>query len=186
MVTSYICLMKGSVWYHKIFFFLLDLSISNAQILMAKSFRDAPKMLQLRKAVLEQLVDGKTFRLTDRNPESTAPIPHFHLNQDYFHYPISNSNRLACKVHIQRVDTQYSCAVCGVHTCPDPCFMRYHTMVDNHFNHKSRLGIRRLAEPHGRPRTTQGDQENCITIHKKKTLLTYLPAFSGHNNFEPN
>ena len=98
MVTSYICLMKGSVWYHKIFFFLLDLSISNAQILMAKSFRDAPKMLQLRKAVLEQLVDGKTFRLTDRNPESTAPIPHFHLNQDYFHYPISNSNRLACKL----------------------------------------------------------------------------------------
>ena len=47
-VTSYTHLMKGSVWYYKIFFYLLELSISNAQILMTKSFRDAPKMLQFR------------------------------------------------------------------------------------------------------------------------------------------
>lgn len=38
-----------------------ELSISNAQILMAKSFRNAPKMLQFRKAVVEQLVNGEHF-----------------------------------------------------------------------------------------------------------------------------
>ena len=144
--------MKGSVWYYKIFFYLLELSISNAQILMTKSFSDAPKMLQFRKAVVEQLVDGRTFRLTDRNPEPAAPIPHFCFNRDYFRHPISNGNSLACKVHIQWVDTPYSCAVCGVCMCPDPCFMRYHTMVEYHFNDESRQGPRRLAQARGRPR----------------------------------
>ena len=123
---------------------------------MTKSFRYAPKMLQFRKAVVEQPVDGRTFQLTDRNPEPAAPIPHFCFNRDQFHGPISNGNRLACKVHIQRVDTQFSCAVCGVRMCPDPCFMRYHTMVEYHFNDESRQGPRRLAEPRGRTRTRPG------------------------------
>ena len=100
-----------------------ELSILNAQILMAKSFRNAPKMLQFRKAVVEQLVNGRTFHLTEQNAEPVAPIPHFRFNRDNFHCPISNNSRLACKVHIQWIDTQYSCAICGVHMCPDPCFL---------------------------------------------------------------
>lgn len=123
-----------------------ELSISNAQILMAKSFRNAPKMLQFRKAVVEQLVNGRTFRLTEQNAEPVAPITHFRFNRDHFHYPISNNSRLACKVPIQRVDTQHSCAICGVHMCPDPCFLRYHTMVDYKFNDVSKQGPRRLTE----------------------------------------
>ena len=87
-VTTYARLMKGTVWYYKIFFYLLELSISNAQILMAKSFRNVPKMLQFRKAVVEQLVNG-TFHLTEQNPEPSVPIPHFRFNRDHFHYPIS-------------------------------------------------------------------------------------------------
>ena len=134
----------------------MELSIANAQILMTKSFRDALKMLHFRKAVVKQQVDGRTFRLTDRNPEPAAPIPHFCFNRDHFHYRISNDNRLACKVHNQRVETKYSCAVCGVCMCPDPCLMRYHTMVDYHFNDESRQGPRRLATPCGRPRTRPG------------------------------
>ena len=155
-VTTYARLMKGTVWYYKIFFYLLELSISNAQILMAKSFRNAPKMLQFRKAVVEQLVNGRTFRLTEQNPEPAVPIPHFRFNRDHFHYPISNNSRLACKVHIQRVDTQYSCVICGVRMCPNPCFMRYHTMVDYYFNDVRRQGPRRLSEARDRPRARPG------------------------------
>ena len=156
-VTSYSRLMKGTVWYYKIFFYLLELSVSNAQILMAKSFGDAPNMLQFRKNVVEELVNGRTFRLTERNPEPAPPIPHFRFNRDHFHYPISHDNRLARKVHIQRVDTQYTCAICGVRMCPDPCFMRYHTMVNYHFNDDNRqAGPRRLKEARGRPRARPG------------------------------
>lgn len=32
----------------------------------------------------------------------------------------------------------------------------------------------------------QEAQENCVTIHRNKILLTNANAFSGHNNFEPN
>ena len=137
-VTTYSRLMKGSVWYFKKIFYLLELSMSNAQIIMAKSFgNDAPAMLEFRKNVVKELVNGKTFRLTQGNPVPAAPIPQFRFNREYFHYPIANNSWLACKVHIQRVDTNYSCAVCGVSMCPHPCFYRYHTMVDYLFNDES-------------------------------------------------
>lgn len=49
-VTTFSCLMKGSLWYFKISFYLLELSMSNAQIIMGKSFgNDAPAMLEFRK-----------------------------------------------------------------------------------------------------------------------------------------
>lgn len=127
--------------------------MSNAQIIMAKSFgNDAPAIVEFRKNVVKQLVNGKTFRLTEGTPGPAAPIPQFHFNREHFHYPIAHDKRLVCKIHIQRVDTHYSCAVCSVSMCPDPRFHRYHTMVDYLFNDESRNGPRRLSEGHGRPR----------------------------------
>jgi len=74
-------------------------------------------MLQFGKAVVEKLENGRTFCLMEKNPEPATPITYFHFNQNHLHYPISNNSRLTCKVHIQRVDTQYSCAICGVRMC---------------------------------------------------------------------
>lgn len=144
MLTTYTRLMKESDLYYKIFY-LLELSIWNAQILMAKSFRGAPKMLQFREAVVEQLADWRTFQLTVRNPEPAAPIPHFHFNQEHFHYPISNSNRLACKVRIQQVDTTTSMIKAG----------------------KAQEDWQNFMEDGG---LGQEDQEDCITIHRNETL----------------
>jgi len=121
--------MKGNIWYYEIFFYILELVVSNAQILMSK-FTDAPSMLQFRLNLVEQLANARTFRRTERCAQSLEPIPHFHLIRDHFHYPIAIESRLKCKVHIQRVDTQYACAVSGVSICPDFCFHYYHTMID--------------------------------------------------------
>ena len=124
-VTTYSRLMKGSARYFKFFFYLLELSMSKAQIVMAKSFgNDAPAMLEFRRNVVKELVNGKTFWLTEGNQVPAAPILQFRFNREYFHYPIADNRRLACKVHIQRVDTNYSCAVRGVSMCPHPCFYR--------------------------------------------------------------
>ena len=60
-VITYARLMKGNVWYYKIFFYILELVVSNAQILMSKSTADAPTMLQFRLNLIEQLVNGRTF-----------------------------------------------------------------------------------------------------------------------------
>ena len=83
-VTTYARLMKGTVWYYKIFFYLLELSISNAQILMAKSFRNAPKMLEFRKAVEWENIsfDGTKSRTSSPHPSfpfqpGSLPLPNF-------------------------------------------------------------------------------------------------------------
>ena len=97
--------------------------MSNAQIRMSKSTADVPIMLQFRLNLIEQLTKGRTFHRTERYGQSLEPIPHFRPTRDHFHYPIALESRLKCKVHIQRVDTQYACAVCGVSMCLDPCFL---------------------------------------------------------------
>ena len=64
-------------------------------------------------------------------------IPEIRFNQDHFHYCVNNDTRSTCKVHIQRVKTIYSCAICGVRMCLEPCFQRYHTMQDYYYDDKS-------------------------------------------------
>ena len=105
---------------------------------MAKTFEnDAPAMLEFRKNVIKELVNEKIFRLTERNPEPAAPIPQFRFNRENFHYPIARDNLLACKVHVQRVDTQYSCEILwGPYVS---CFRRYHTMADYLFGDANRI-----------------------------------------------
>ena len=57
-----------------------------------------------------------------------------------------------CKVPIQEVKTVYTCAICGVNTCPETCFKRYDIIGllrshdDNRYN-----GSRRLKEGGVRP-----------------------------------
>ena len=80
------------------------------------------------------------------------PAPEIRFNQEHFHHLVRSDKRSTCKVHIQRVDTFCSCAVCGIHMCLEPCFVRYHTLRDYHFNDEDREGPRHLKEGKGRPR----------------------------------
>ena len=63
-------------------------------------------MFEFIKAVVELRLNERIFQEKERNPEPAAPNPHFSFNPNYFHYPTSHNNRLACKVHTQQVDTQ--------------------------------------------------------------------------------
>lgn len=83
------------------------------------------------------------------------PTPEIRFNQEHFHHLVSNDKRSTSKVHLHRVDTFYSCAVCGVRICLEPCFLRYHTLRDYHFNDEEREGPRRLKEGRGRPRARE-------------------------------
>ena len=73
-------------------------------------------------------------------------IPDIRFKDDHFHYLISHDTRSTCKVHIQDVRTSYTCAICGVIMCPEPCFKRFHTMQDYYFVDGSYNGPRRLKE----------------------------------------
>ena len=57
--------------------------------------------------------------------------PEIRFKQEHFHHLVSNDKRSTCKVHLQRVDTFQSCAVCGVRMRLEPCFLTYHTLKDH-------------------------------------------------------
>ena len=151
-VSSYARLMRGSVWYYKIFFYLIEVCVSNAHILENKSPNHATRTaLDFRKSLIIDLLDGNSFRKDTQM--QAPPTPEIPFNrQEHFHHLVSNDKRSTCKVHLQRVDTFYSCAVCAVRMCLEPCFLRYHTLRDYYFNDEDREGPRRLKEARGRPR----------------------------------
>lgn len=88
--------------------------------------------------------------------QALVAIPDVRFNRDHFHYPVINDTRSTCKVHLQKVKTIYSCAICGVRLCPVPCFERYHTL-QNYVYDESRDG------PSG-----QKKGEEAISKRKKK------------------
>ena len=150
--VSYAHLMRGLVWYFKVFFYMIEVCISNAYILHCKSPDHVSiSSLQFRKSVLKALVEGKCFRRDTGLCQIPVAIPHIRFNRDHFHHLISHDTRSTCKAHIQEVKTIYTCAVCGVRMCPEPCFQRFHTLQDYYFDDNRYNGPRRLKEGGGRP-----------------------------------
>ena len=151
-VVSYARLMKGVVWYYKVFCYLLEVCLSNAHILHTKSPDHASiTSLKFRKSVIHALIGGKCFRRDTGLVPIPVAIPDIRFNRDHFHHLISHGTRSTCKVHIQEVKTVYTCAICGVRMCPEPCFKRYHTLENYYFDDDSYSGPRRLKEGGGRP-----------------------------------
>lgn len=150
-VSTYARLMRGSVWYYKLFFYVVEVCISNAHILENKSLLHTTRNgLLFRRSLIDELIQQQSFRRDTRSPQN--PIPQIRFNQGHFHHLVSHKTRSTCKVHLQRVDTTFSCAVCGVRMCQEPCFQRYHTLRDYYYNDEEREGPRRLKEGRGRPR----------------------------------
>ena len=62
-LSSYGRLMRGSVWYYKIFFYLIEVCISNAHILERKSPNHSTRTaLDFRKSLISDLIEGNSFR----------------------------------------------------------------------------------------------------------------------------
>ena len=152
-VSSYARLMRGAVWYYKIFFYIIQVCVSNAHILERKSpCHTTRTALDFRKSLISDFIEGKSFRRdTQMWPPPNSEI---RFNQEHFHHLVINDKRSTCKVHLQCVDTFYSSAVCGICMCLEPCFLRYHTSRDFYFNDEDREGPRRLKEGGGRPHTS--------------------------------
>ena len=80
------------------------------------------------------------------------PAPEVQFNHEHYHHLVKSDKSSTFKVPIQCVDTFYKYAVCGIHMCLEPCFLRYHILRDYHFNNEDPEGPRRLKEGRGRPR----------------------------------
>ena len=143
--VAYARLMKGVVWYYKVFFYMVEVCVSNAQILQTKSQEHTTmRRFDFRKNLITQLVQGRCFRKGTGLPQLPVPLPDIRFNRDHFHYLVTNETRSTCKVHVQRVKTVYSCAICGFRMCPDPCFKRFQSMQDYFLDDATRDGPRQL------------------------------------------
>jgi len=128
--------------------------ILNAHILENKSLIHTTRNgLQFRRSSIDDLTQQQSFRRDTRSPQS--PVPQISFTRIIFTIGLSHNTRSTCKVHLQRVDTAFSCAESGVHMCQEPCFQRYHTLRDNHYNDEERERRRRVKEVRGRPRARE-------------------------------
>ena len=129
--VAYARLMKGVIRYYNVFFYIVVVCVSNAHIIHTKSPNYANmRRFDFRRKLVSQLIEGRCFRRDTGSHRIPIPLPNTPFNRDHFHHLVINDTRSACKVHLQKVKTVYSCATCGVRMCPEPCFKRYHTLED--------------------------------------------------------
>ena len=150
-------------------FYLIEICISNVHILERKSpNHTTTTTLAFRKSLISDLIEGKSFRRdTQMQQPSTSDI---WFNQEHFHHLDKSSDKKStCKVHLQHVDTFDSCAVCGVHMCLEPCFLRYHTLKDCYLSDEDNEGPWHLKE--GRGRVAPEEEEEFFKIEHVKTNM---------------
>ena len=91
-VSTYSRLMRGSVWYYKLFFYVVEVCISNAHILENKSLiRITRNGLQFRISLIDELTQQQGFWRDARSPQT--PIPQIRFKQNHFHHLVSHNTR---------------------------------------------------------------------------------------------
>ena len=77
----YARLMKGVVWYYKVFFYMVEVCVSNAHILQTKSQHHATmRSFDFRKNSITELVQGRCFRKDTGLPQLPVPLLDIRFN----------------------------------------------------------------------------------------------------------
>ena len=152
-------LMKGNIWYYKIFFHMLEVTALNAYIMFKGAGHGNLTLAEFKEKLVEQLIAGNSFRRDTANlpPANATQLPDIRFSCVQFHYPVKTDTHRKCKVHLQRVETVFECAVCQVRMCPAPCFHRYHMLQQYLFDDPEiNNSAKRLKYVTGRPRAGPG------------------------------
>ena len=92
--VTYARLMKGVVWYCKVFFSMVEVCVSNAHILQTKSQDHATmRSFDFRKNLNTQLVQDRCFRKDTALPHFQIPLLDIRFNRDQFHYLVTDDTR---------------------------------------------------------------------------------------------
>lgn len=115
-VRSYQHNTKTYVWYMKLFFYLSEVAIMNAYILERKNPHHNPpatqkahRMLPSRQELISNIIGGRVYRKRQNSTQSLPAERRLNLSLGHFKVLIPTSSH--CKLHMQRVDTQYVCSV---------------------------------------------------------------------------
>lgn len=126
---------RSTKWWHRLFYYFLDMAIINAFILM-KVDKETPKAEQLsfRINLARQLIGNYSSR-KKRNKSvlymsKKGQVPdEIRLTAVGAHLPNKINNYRRCRLcssgHVEK-RTRILCATCGVPLCLDPCFKKFH------------------------------------------------------------
>ena len=126
------CSRRSKKWWHRLFYYLVDVSVVNSYILLSESPHCASRTQKEFILELSQELMGK-FNARKRPPQPSGqvlPSARFDGN----HYPETSDSLLQCHVCSQegtRRRTRVRCSTCDprnpIHLCIDPCFRIWHT-----------------------------------------------------------
>lgn len=125
---------KSTKWWHRIFYYFLDLAIVNAHILMNTDRRRIQDQLSFRINLSRQLIGGFTSRKSRNKPvnflANKRVVPEeIRLVAVGKHLPKKNTTYRRCRLcssKIQEKRTRFICLQCNVPLCIDPCFTKFH------------------------------------------------------------
>ena len=138
-IMTYKWHMKGIKWPLKVFWYIIDVCITNAHILHPKISGNPETLRHFRENLSTQLVGDRSFckrSLTVTGDATEQRGTRF--NRDLNHAPHLNEKQKRCMVHQQRCNTKYSCVVCKIYMCPFPCFGCFHYLSEYAYNDPSK------------------------------------------------
>lgn len=120
-------------WWHRIFYFLVDLAIVNSFILYQTSRRLKTSQLSYRIALTRQLIGGYSSRKRRGKPvqflanKKTVP-DEVRLVSVGTHFPEKGTYRRCriCSTKANEKRTQFTCSQCEVPVCVPECFKKLH------------------------------------------------------------
>lgn len=121
-------------WWHRIFYYLVDLAIVNSYLMWKVNKPDPSQCSQLgfRIELARQLIAGFSSRKSiGRPPNFVSPIPNSVRMADVgSHMPEKHDNWRRCKYcskgRQSQQRTRFTCSFCKVPLCISPCFQKFH------------------------------------------------------------
>jgi len=113
---------RNKKWWKRVFYFLIDVSITNSFILMELNKKRKLDMIEFRKKLIYQLLEGMEIEELDKNKiinQTVIPWKYISLLHDISHL----DHRKRCKKC--KKNTAYYCQRCSIHLHPE-CFLKYH------------------------------------------------------------
>jgi len=118
-------------WWHRLFYFLIDLAIVNSFIIWKCNNGGQRDQPSFRLAVLKQLIDGRLIKrrcrldfLTKNKPGFSEVPDDMRLREDGKYLPVRSTRRQCkqCSTRKLEARTNMMCIHCKVLSCVHPCF----------------------------------------------------------------
>ncbi|XP_051171549.1 piggyBac transposable element-derived protein 4-like [Leptopilina boulardi] len=126
---------RSRKWWHRIFYFLIDLAIVNSYIMYKVKNGDSKKThLDFRVNLAKQLISNTTYRKRTGRPSSFVGkkinlLQEVRKDQFGKHVLQSIESRRRCRfcsTKEKEIRTKYVCKTCDVPLCVEPCFQKFH------------------------------------------------------------